>query len=246
MRQRVLFLLVLVATFGACTPSPKIERILAVHALPMNERPMHGGFEKSERQKKVDQEFIENATTKRGRTRDEVSKEVSMLGGEYLRRGDVSTAMKRFNQAWLLNPRNGETYWGFAIIVDTRDRNVVEAEKFFAKAVALLPNDPVLRVDYGRLLGKVKKSDESTRQFLKALELDPKARDANAGLASNYFLQLDLERAKKHAKIAFERGEGKGFNVLPILTCLIEENVDHPDDPRALSCAKAHGPTPRE
>lgn len=44
------------------------------------------------------------------------SRHAGMRGWQYLRQGDLDTAMKRLNQAWLLHPQNPEALWGMAIV----------------------------------------------------------------------------------------------------------------------------------
>jgi tetratricopeptide (TPR) repeat protein len=50
------------------------------------------------------------------------SSECSQDGWSSLLKGDRSTAMKRFNQAWSLNPRNARALWGMAIVQYERTR----------------------------------------------------------------------------------------------------------------------------
>ena len=51
--------------------------------------------------------------------RDELrvhSRDASARGWDLIRRGDLDTAMRRFNQAWLLCPENPQALWGMAIV----------------------------------------------------------------------------------------------------------------------------------
>ena len=46
----------------------------------------------------------------------ELSKDAAKRGWDYVGRGDLDTAMRRFNQAWLLYPQNADALWGMAIV----------------------------------------------------------------------------------------------------------------------------------
>ena len=94
-----------------------------------NTLPMFGGIDvvKTAFQMEADEEFIQTVT-KKGTSREQGS--VIMVGyaWEFFKKGDLATAMKRFNQAWLLNPTNPDIYQGFAAILRTQGK-MVEAER---------------------------------------------------------------------------------------------------------------------
>ena len=53
----------------------------------------------------------------------EQSVDASDRGWTYARQHELDTAMRRFNQAWLLNPDNAEALWGMAIVQFQRGRD---------------------------------------------------------------------------------------------------------------------------
>jgi len=230
---------------------------IAVHCLPaaadpspINERPMYGGVQKTPEMLEADRAFISMFESK-GISRDVAANDAVERGWRALHAGDLRTAIKRFNQAWLLDPENGASYWGMAAVVGDRDRDFVQTDALFQRALELLADDSDLHVDYGRFLSQLfgferrtgnaqKASDaleRSTTSFRRALELNPKARDAHAALAQNLFLQQDLDGAYRHLRTAIERGEGKGFTLLPIIKCMMDKGIDRMEDPRAMACA---------
>lgn len=92
----------------------------------INEQPMYGGVEKSEELKKADQKFIDWAVNKYG-SREKASVAAADIGWQSFDNNDLDTAMKRFNQAWLLDASNAQCYWGFGIIMGNRSaRNTEE------------------------------------------------------------------------------------------------------------------------
>lgn len=113
---------------------------------PINERPMYGGLEKTAAQKRADKQYIKTAT-RGGRSREEAAEVAAQAGWKVFYEGDTVTAIKRFNQAWLLDSTNQHALWGFAVICG--DRNEFEqAVRFFRMAIANGPQNPNLKRDY--------------------------------------------------------------------------------------------------
>ena len=205
---------------------------------PPNEIPMYGGVN-SPAQATADQKFFE-AVRKTGRSFEDASDHAAMRGWQALKKGDLSTAMKRLNQAWLLNKENGGVYWGFAIIVMERDQDFVSSEKFFRRALELVPNNIVLIQDFAKVLGmraenyimwghKKESAEyykESNKYYEKALRIDKNADKVHAGMATNYMNLMKFELAFHHAKIAVERGQGNEFYVVLVVKCLMNKGVD--------------------
>ncbi len=88
--------------------------------------------------KKIDDEFIESATKGFG-SREEASKAWFMEGEEFVRKGNLHYAMRRYNQAWLLDPQNYQPYWGFGRVMLERDK-FDEAISHLEKAKELINN----------------------------------------------------------------------------------------------------------
>lgn len=133
------------------TPDPKPSRgwiaeivaaglclTVALHAAerPWNELPMYG--------EKYNPEVEEDK---------EASKGVAKLGWQYYYRGDLDTAIKRFNQAWMLNRENVEAFWGFGVILGRRadnedpERNLKESIRFLEIAQKKAPSNARILVD---------------------------------------------------------------------------------------------------
>jgi len=95
-----------------------------------NTKPMFGEAEKDERYKKVDDEFRQSALQKFGNVDNAVNDYVKNAWALF-HHNDLETAMKRFNQAWLLNPEFPDAYFGFAALLEMQGKNV-EATRFYA------------------------------------------------------------------------------------------------------------------
>jgi len=72
-------------------------------------------------------------------------------------KGDQTTAIKRFNQAWLLDPNNQHALWGSAVIAGGRDQ-IEEAVRLFRMAIENGPESSSLQRDYKFALKELEKS----------------------------------------------------------------------------------------
>lgn len=81
------------------------------------------------------------------------SEEVATLGWKYYHSGDIDTAIKRFNQAWMFDKNNPQAYWGFGLIMGMRSRtedpmhHIDESIKYLDIARSKKPDDGILISD---------------------------------------------------------------------------------------------------
>jgi tetratricopeptide (TPR) repeat protein len=101
--------------------------------------------------KKADEDFITKASSGFGGDRKAASDAWAAQADGYMAKGDYDYAMRRYNQAWLLNPDSYKPYWGFGRAMLARG-SFEEALPNFEKA-RLLINDqfqkPALVADTG-------------------------------------------------------------------------------------------------
>jgi tetratricopeptide (TPR) repeat protein len=109
--------------------------------------PKYGYFQKTEAQKKSDQEFIE-ASLKKDSTHRKASERMIKIGFNYLYNSDIKTAMYRFNQAYLLDSTNLDIYWGFGAVYMTLG-DYEHAEKQYVEGLSIDANNIHLLTDYG-------------------------------------------------------------------------------------------------
>ena len=64
--------------------------------------------------KKADEDFIAKASGGFGGDRKAASDAWIAQADKYMREENLDYAMRRYNQAWLLNPDSYKPYWGFA------------------------------------------------------------------------------------------------------------------------------------
>ena len=172
-------------------------------ARPANEIPMYGDPDKPTRLSKSDAAFIASIE-KAGHTRQEVAKDVMYKGWDLFRKLEYDSAIKRFNQAWLLDQNNPDAYHGFAVIVAQRDNKPSEAEKFFRKAVAMPGVNVNAHVDFGRFLLENFRLDESLIHFQNAIAASPTAPNARSNASIAYAKKGDFVQACEWAKGARE------------------------------------------
>lgn len=170
--------------------------------LPPSEIPMYGSSAgKPHKLSEKDAAFIATIE-KAGKTRQAVAKDVIRQAWEAYGRTDYTSAIRKFNQAWLLDPENGDAYHGFALISTVRDKNADEAEKFFRMALAKPGVSANAYVSYGRFLWIVERLDESLVQLQKAIAASPTAHDARLHIARVYYKKKDYSKACEWARLA--------------------------------------------
>jgi len=94
-----------------------------------NTQPMYGGpgIVKTPFQLELDEKFIQQGIQGAG-SREKACQDVIKWGWEKLNAGDSTTAMKRFNQAWLLDPSNPQVFKGFAAVLKKQGKTA-EADR---------------------------------------------------------------------------------------------------------------------
>lgn len=103
---------------------------------------MYGGMNRNAepRLKAGDEKFIEEVARASG-SRERGSVRWVDQGFEFYRADDLAMAMRRFNQAWLLNPNNPDVYWGFASVLMDRNQ-YCQALNMIELAIAKGPIQP--------------------------------------------------------------------------------------------------------
>lgn len=99
----------------SCAAAPmKIES----GGTPIDQVPMYGGMDRTSipELRAGDEKLIQD-TTKAYGSRAAASTAFANNAFTYYKQDKLDLAMRRFNQAWLLNPDNPEPYWGFASIL---------------------------------------------------------------------------------------------------------------------------------
>ncbi|WP_398500856.1 hypothetical protein [Variovorax sp.] len=169
--------------------------------LPINQLPMYGGRAKTEAMQKADADFIASME-KQGLSRAEGARQMLRQGWAAWGKRDMTTAMARFNQAWLLDPENGNAYHGFALVLALREGTPSDIERMFRLATSKPTVDAEAFVDHGHFLMGQKRLDASMVQLGQALRISPTVRNARANMAFVHYLKNDFANACAWARKA--------------------------------------------
>jgi hypothetical protein len=83
---------------------------------------------------------------------------------------------------------------------------IPSADCYFRRAVTFRPDDEVVRMLYGGYLFKRDEATEARDQYDEALRLAPESAEVNYNAGLFYAAQGDLEKARRHAKVAYDGG----------------------------------------
>lgn len=140
---RACILFIAIACLTAClfmTLNGAIAQSDGADKLPMFGQPK---VVRPENLKKADEDFIRDSTLRFG-SRAAGSNALATQAWTAIRAKQPDVAMQRFNQAWLLNPKNYRVFWGFGALMSERGR-LAEALEHLETARQLL-DDPAQRV----------------------------------------------------------------------------------------------------
>ena len=121
------------------------------YAAPLNEQPFYGFARKTPAQHQADERFVTDILQSTG-SREKAYEGVAGRAWSAYFAGDIATAGRRFNQAYLIAPERSGVYHAFAVIIQTRFNDSDYADELFR--IALKQPDPSKRLnaDYGRFL----------------------------------------------------------------------------------------------
>jgi Tfp pilus assembly protein PilF len=194
MNCRVLALLIMVL-IGFASTSHAQEQV------PIDQVPMYGGLDRNSiPELKAGDEKLISDTTRHYGSKEKASVAFVNNGFTYYQRDDLANAMRRFNQAWLLNPMNPEAFAGFGSILHDQGK-VCEAMQMMEKALAL--NPPTFQgiyPDAGRIVTLCAVNDKTLSQesktqllersealYKKAEEVEPNKRYVYSSWATAYY-----------------------------------------------------------
>jgi len=165
-------------------------------------QPEYGHISKTAGQKEADEKLIQDELKQNG-TRRKASEALIKTGFDYLYRGNIVTAMYRFNQAYLLDATNENIYWGFgAIYFNFNDTN--EALRQYAKGLAINPKNSNILTDKASIYMSIFENKGGATNlniaidlFNKSYNIDPSNQNTLFKLSAAYFYQKDCTNAWK-------------------------------------------------
>jgi Tfp pilus assembly protein PilF len=145
----------------------------------MDEAPMYGGVDRSAagELRASDEKLAAEATTAFG-SPGKASQAWVEQGHRFYRADQLGMAMRRFNQAWLLNPDNPEVYAGFAAVLHDQ-RKFCQAMSMMDRAISLNPPSfQGIYADAGRIAARCAAEDKT---------LPPEARVAATARSDEWY-----------------------------------------------------------
>lgn len=165
--------------------------------------PKYGNAIKSEAEKVADAELIKSYTEREGTAR-KASELLVQLGFSYLNKGDLKTAMYRFNQAWLLDPKNENVQWGFGGVY-FRLGDFESAIEQYDEGLKINPKSSDILTDKATIyVSKYDKSESAadlkmaTSLFKQSYKFDPKNQNTLFKMSVLYYITDDCVNAKRY------------------------------------------------
>lgn len=201
---------------------------------------MYGGMDRQAipEMKAIDDALIEG-TTKEFGSREVASERFVSQGFRYYFQDDLSTAMKRFNQGWLLSPKNPDVFQGYAAVLNDQSKHC-EARTMIERAFELgLARKAENLADAGRVNALCAMLDKSLDQdtkasFLKrsynyyvdALKTSPNNAYVYGSWATASYWMGDYSTAWKYVKKERALGGTPGSRFIQLLS----EKMPQPND----------------
>ncbi|MET0500660.1 MAG: hypothetical protein ABW172_03965, partial [Candidatus Binatia bacterium] len=162
---------------------------------PTEKLPMFGqpGIARPDSLKKADEAFIRDATFRFG-SRPAGSRALAEQGWASLRKGALDIAMRRFNEAWLLNPKNYQAFWGFGAVLSEQGKLAAAIEQLETardfvddpnQRLALLADLGAVHSAYGARLPEDKQLDRA-QQFITANNRFAESLESNPNYARSW------------------------------------------------------------
>ncbi len=136
-------------SFLSFSQNSNYERWNAMASRDISLQPEYGNKEKTDAQIGYDEKFKKDILEQYNGDKRAASKKMIDLGFDYLyKKGDLVTAMRRFNQAYLLDPGNADSYYGFGTIYFNLGA-MAKARIQYDKGLKIDPEHSKILTDYG-------------------------------------------------------------------------------------------------
>jgi tetratricopeptide (TPR) repeat protein len=190
--------------------------------------PEYGNVQKSSGQIEADQKLIKDELVAYGTYR-KASEALVMMGFNNIYSKDLKQAMYRFNQAWLLDPKNEDVYWGFgAIYFSFNDSE--SAFKQYDKGLLLNPRSSNILTDKATIYTGLYANTHDISYLNKAIELfnasykiDPSNQNMLFKLSVAYFYNKDCANAWKFYDECMKLG---GKPISPAYTAALKQQCN--------------------
>jgi tetratricopeptide (TPR) repeat protein len=149
MKRLVGFVLLAVVLAASFTASAQVQ---TGSERNLNLVPKYGQAPKNKELREVDERYLAEMDKTYAGDRRKAAEAVASRGWKYYFEANYDEAMRRFNQAWLLDASNGRALWGMGAVLSEWEQ-YREALRLFSEAHVFLSANPQFRIDYARALG---------------------------------------------------------------------------------------------
>lgn len=215
--KKILQVLLLCFVTNLAAQNENFEKWVSIAQDDPSLQPEYGNIEKTPKQIKSDKEFVDKLLMEYNGDKIGASKKMTQLGFQYLyEKRDIITSMRRFNQAFLLNPKNADIYYGYGSIYFNLGA-LEEARKQYDKGLRIEPNNFEILTDYGTTyLGDyydmvniepataIKNLDLGLEKLIKSYDINPNYPSTNYKLSIIYLYKKDCENSRKFLEMTKE------------------------------------------
>jgi len=179
--------------------------------------PEYGNIKKTLEQNESDKKFVDQLLAEYNGDKVAASNKMTELGFQYLyQKRDFITAMRRFNQAFLINSKNPNAYYGYGTIYFNLGA-MEEARKQYDKGLEIEPKHFEILTDYGTTylgeyyngvnsgdINKNAKLDLALNKFTTSYKINPNYASTTYKLSILYLLKNDCENSSKFLTLTKE------------------------------------------
>ncbi len=220
------YLLILVSLILVnCTPTSNCPENI-------NTLPMYGLVKKCNEQIKIDEDFIRQSDSLFNNNRTNASVYHVDLAWGYYYKKEYDNAIKRFNQAWLLDSTNADIYWGFGSVLGMKSM-FKESMAYLKKSIKLNPKNEKVYIAIGLSYGNEFYQNKNTATldtaifyFKKSIETQPNNSDAYIKLTSCYAYCMQTDSVKKYLKITDSLYPN---SIAPDVRTVIQNGINYSD-----------------
>jgi Tfp pilus assembly protein PilF len=213
----------------------------AIGQTPMDQLPMYGGADRTvdASLKAADHKLISDTTSAYG-SREKASQALLGNGFAFFNRDDLVAAMRRFNQAWLLDPNNPEVYWGFGAVLHEKGKDCEAMAQFqkalsFGRYVEGMNPDAALIMTLCALSDKALSEEARDKLFanadalyVEALEKDPRKGYVYGSMATERYWRGRYREAWGAVKLARTNGSKLPEQFLDLLRAKLADPFNSP------------------
>lgn len=215
--KKILQILLLCFVTNLAAQNKNYEKWISIAQEDPSLQPEYGNIEKTPKQLNSDKEFVDKLLAEYKGDKIGASNKMMELGFQYLyEKSDFITSMRRFNQAFLLNPKNANIYYGYGSIYFNLGA-LEEARKQYDKGLRIEPNNFEILTDYGTTyLGDYydKANSEPTKanenlnlgleKLIQSYNINPNYPSTPYKLSIIYLYKNDCENSKKFLNLTKE------------------------------------------